>query len=71
METSQIGAPPGLNIVRATSLEALQMSHTEFLAGFVGVSHWDAAAQESVPVCVHVSRQGRSCGTVEVKQVTQ
>lgn len=40
---------------RATSLGALQMSHAEFLAGFVGVIHWGAAAQESVSMCVCMS----------------
>lgn len=36
----------GLNIVRATSLEALQMSYTEFLAVSIAVIHWGAAAKE-------------------------
>lgn len=70
METSQIRARPGLNIVRVTSLEALPMSHTEFLAVSIGVIHWGTAAKESVSV-PSVPTQGQSCGTVEVKGVTQ
>lgn len=70
METSQICARPGLNIVRATSLEALQMSHAEFLAVSTGVIHWGAAAKESVSV-PNVPPKGQSCGAVEVKGVTQ
>lgn len=46
VETLQICAWPGLHIVRATSLEALQISYTEFLAISIAVIHWGATAKE-------------------------
>ena len=48
------------------------MSHAEFLAVSTGVIHWGAAAAAKESVSVPgVSTQGQSCGTVEVKGVTQ
>lgn len=69
-ETLQIHAWPGLNTVRATSLEALQMSYTEFLAVSIAVIHWGAAAKEPLSV-PSVPTQDQSCEVMKEKGVTQ
>lgn len=67
MQTSQICAWPGPNIVRATSLEVLQMSHTEFLVVSMGLIHWGAVAVKEFVLVPGVPTKGQSCVTVEVK----